>query len=80
MLIRSTEQLRRTVKSLIDGSLVVLGVKRSDGSVTYIYDVNYEMPILTDIIRKLESDGLVYQINPAFAPGLQLQGEFIDVH
>jgi hypothetical protein len=58
----------------------VLGVKMSDGSVKYIYNVNYEMPILTGIIRKLESDGVVYQINPAFAPGLQLQGELINVH
>jgi hypothetical protein len=53
----------------------VLGLKRPDGSVTYIYNVNYEMPILIGIIRKLEPDGLVYLINPAFAPGLQLQGE-----
>lgn len=53
----------------------VLGLKRSDGSVTYIYNVNYEMPILIGIIRKLEPDGLVYLINPAFAPGLQLQCE-----
>jgi hypothetical protein len=51
----------------------VLGVKRSDGSVTSIYDVNYEMPILTGIVRKLESQGVSYQINHAFAPGLQLQ-------
>lgn len=32
----------------------VLGVKRSDGSVTYIYDLNYETPILAGIIRKIE--------------------------
>lgn len=51
----------------------VLGVKRTDGTVTSIYDVNYEMPILTGIVRKLESQGVSYQINPAFAPGLQLQ-------
>ena len=53
----------------------VLGVKRADGSATYIYDVNYEMPILTGIIRKLEVQGVAYQINPAFVPGLELQGE-----
>jgi len=53
----------------------VLGVKRSDGNVTYIYNVNYEMPILAGIIRKLEAQGLVYQINPAFAPGLDLKNE-----
>jgi hypothetical protein len=55
----------------------VIGVKRSDGTVTYIYNVNYEMPILKGFIRKLESGGLVYQINAAFVPGLQLQSEVI---
>jgi len=53
----------------------VLGVKRPDGTVTSIYDVNYEMPILSGIVRKLEPDGVSYQINSAFAPGLQLQGQ-----
>jgi len=53
----------------------VLGVKRTDGSVTYIYNVNYEMPILTGIIRKLERQGLVYLVNPAFVPGLVLQSD-----
>ncbi len=51
----------------------VLGVKRIDGTVTYIYNVNYEMPILRGLIRKLEEDGLVYVINPAFVPGLQVR-------
>ncbi len=55
----------------------VLGVKRPDGTVTSIYDVNYEMPILTGIVRKLESQGVSYEINPAFAPGLQLQGQHV---
>ena len=50
----------------------VLGVKRIDGTVTYIYSVNYEMPILTGIIRKLEAQGVVYMVNPAFVPGLQI--------
>jgi hypothetical protein len=35
----------------------VLGVRRIDGTVTYIYTVNYEVPILTGIIRKLEPQG-----------------------
>jgi len=51
----------------------VLGVRRMDGSVTYIYSVNYEMPILMGIIHKLESEGLIYVINPAFALGLQIR-------
>jgi hypothetical protein len=46
----------------------VLGVRRMDGAVTYIYNVNYEMPILKGIIRKLEEEGLVYVVNPAFVP------------
>jgi hypothetical protein len=51
----------------------VLGVRRMDGTVTYIYSVNYEMPILMGIIRKLEAQGLVYVVNPAFVPGLQIR-------
>ena len=47
---------------------------RMDGAVTYIYNVNYEMPILKGIIRKLEEEGLVYVVNPAFVPGLQIRG------
>ncbi len=53
----------------------VLGVRRTDGTVTYIYTVNYEMPILKGIIRKLETEGLVYVVNPAFVPGLQIRGD-----
>jgi hypothetical protein len=51
----------------------VLGVRRIDGTVTYIYTVNYEMEILKGISRKLESQGLVYVVNPAFVPGLQIR-------
>lgn len=51
----------------------VLGVRRTDGDVSYIYSVNYEMPILTGIIHKLEAQGLVYVINPAFVSGLQIR-------
>jgi hypothetical protein len=51
----------------------VLGVRRLDGSVTYIYDVNYDMPILKGIIRKIEENGLVFVVNPAFVQGLQIR-------
>jgi hypothetical protein len=51
----------------------VLGVRREADSATYIYSVNYEMPVLMGIIRKLETQGLVYVINPAFVPGLQIR-------
>lgn len=51
----------------------VLGVRRMDGAVTYIYNVNYEMPLLKGIIRKLQEHGLVYVVNPAFVSGLQIR-------
>jgi hypothetical protein len=51
----------------------VLGVRRIDGSVSYIYSVNYEMQTLSGIIRKLELGGLVFVINPAFLSGLQIK-------
>jgi hypothetical protein len=70
---------RRGILSTMTESIVnillwygVLGVKRIDGTVTYIYTVNYEMQILSGIIQKLESHGLVYVVNPAFVPGLQI--------
>jgi hypothetical protein len=50
----------------------VLGIRRADGATTYIYTVNYDMPILKAIMRKQESDGLVFVVNPAFVPGLQM--------
>jgi hypothetical protein len=31
------------------------------------------MQILMGIIRKLEAQGLVYVVNPAFVPGLQIR-------
>jgi hypothetical protein len=51
----------------------VLGVRRIDGAVTYIYSVNYEMQVLKGIVQKLQSHGLVYVVNPAFVPGLQIR-------
>jgi hypothetical protein len=51
----------------------VLGVRKIDGSVVYIYNVNYEMAVLRGIIQKLQSDGIVFVVNPAFIPGLQMR-------
>lgn len=51
----------------------VLGVRREDGAVIYIYNVNYSMAVLKGIIRKLETVGVVYVVNPAFVPGLQIR-------
>ena len=51
----------------------VLGVVRLDGEVAFIYSVNYDMPRLRGIIRKLEETGVVYALNPAFAAALEIQ-------
>jgi len=50
----------------------VLGVVRLDGEITYIYSVNYDMSLLKGIVRKLETTGLVYAVNPAFWTGLDI--------
>ena len=50
----------------------VVGVVRVNSETTYIYSVNYDMNLLQGIIRKLDSTGLVYSINPAFWPGLEI--------
>lgn len=50
----------------------VLGLVRLDGSVTYIYSVNYDLARLKAIARKLQATGLVYEVNPAFIPGLEV--------
>jgi hypothetical protein len=52
-----------------------MGIRGIDGAVTYIYSVNYEMAILRGIIRKLTEAGLVYVVNPAFVPGLQVRAD-----
>jgi hypothetical protein len=46
-----------------------------NGSVTYIYNVNYEMPILKGIIKKLTEEVIIFVGNPAFVPGLHIRGE-----
>lgn len=51
----------------------VLGVARSHAEVSYIHDVNYDMHRLKGITRKLASRGLVYHINPAFWPALEIK-------
>lgn len=50
----------------------VLGLVRLDGSVTYIYSVNYDSARLKGIVRQLQATGLVYEVNPAFIPGLEV--------
>ncbi|MCY4594173.1 MAG: hypothetical protein OXC19_05170 [Bryobacterales bacterium] len=50
----------------------VLGLVRLDGSVTYIYSVNYDSARLKGIASQLQATGLVYEVNPAFIPGLEV--------
>ena len=50
----------------------VLGLVRLDGCVTYIYSVNYDSARLKGIARQLQATGLVYEVNPAFIPGLEV--------
>jgi hypothetical protein len=51
----------------------VIGIRQEDGSIAYIHTVNYSMPILRGIIRKLETQGVVYVINLAFVSALQIR-------
>ena len=50
----------------------VLGLVRLDGSVTYIYSVNYDSARLRGIEHQLQETGLVYEVNPAFIQGLEI--------
>ena len=50
----------------------VLGLVRLDGSVTYIYSVNYDSARLKAIENQLRETGLVYEVNAAFIQGLEI--------
>jgi hypothetical protein len=51
----------------------VLGIFRSDGRTTYIFDSGYDMTKLKTI-REKESGGVpIYRIHPAFWPGLEIK-------
>ena len=50
----------------------VLGLVRLDGSVTYIYTVNYDSARLKGVERQLQETGLVYEVNPTFIQGLEI--------
>lgn len=49
----------------------VIGVLRESGDAAYIYSANYDMNLLQGIARKHAS--LVYVINPAFCPALEIR-------
>jgi hypothetical protein len=48
-----------------------LGVKIRDESPRYIFDVGYDMKLLRVLAAKAKDD-LIYELNPAFHPGLNL--------
>jgi hypothetical protein len=50
-----------------------LGIFRADGTITYIYDVNYEMRKLVALRDQRTAADLVYSINPAFWAGLDIK-------
>ena len=50
-----------------------IGLVRSDGSETYIYNVNYDMKRFRALIRKADSSAKVFCINKAFWSGLEIR-------
>ena len=53
----------------------VLGVKRSDGAITYIHTENYDMRRLKMLIRNSEFTEPMFAIHPAFWPSLDVAVE-----
>ena len=51
----------------------VFGVVRGNGTVAYIYSVNYDMGLMRGIIASQQAAGLSYYVNPAFWPALEIQ-------
>jgi hypothetical protein len=49
-----------------------LGILKSTGEETYIYDVNYEMKLLKAFLSTRPERDIVYVINPAFWRGLDI--------
>jgi hypothetical protein len=52
----------------------VIGIVLPAGEVQYIYSVNYDMRFLKGKRMKLATEGIAYEINPAFWPGLGIRG------
>ncbi|MHC4413165.1 MAG: hypothetical protein ACYSW6_09415, partial [Planctomycetota bacterium] len=51
----------------------VIGLKREDEEVTYIYSVNYDIKRLKALIRKAAGGEPVLYVNPAFWKGLEVK-------
>lgn len=50
-----------------------IGVVVNESEVRYIYNVNYDFKHLVALSKRRQRDGLVFEINPAFWPGLEIQ-------
>ena len=50
----------------------ILGFRKSEGELAFIYDVGYDMKKMTALIDKRRHAGLVYAVNPAFWMGLEI--------
>lgn len=55
-----------------------LGVVWNESEVKYIYNVSYDFKLLQGLCNRRAVDGLLYQINPAFWLGLEVDGETQD--
>jgi len=51
----------------------VIGFKRNDGNIAYIFTVKYDMIKLKTLIRKQIEEGIVFYVNPAFWKGLEIK-------
>ena len=51
----------------------ILGFRRSDDEVAFIYSVGYDMKRLAALIDKRRATGLVYAVNHAFWKGLEIR-------
>jgi hypothetical protein len=49
-----------------------LGVQVSDEKTEYIYSVNYDMKRLKGLIKKVGVENILYKVNPAFWPALDI--------
>lgn len=68
----AAERLNRLIELLLWYG--VLGVVREDGEVDYIYSVNYDFRLLRARLARVSGEAM-YEINPAFRPGLGSRDE-----
>lgn len=66
----SDTEVERTVELLLWYGF--LGISRSDGQVTYIHSIGYDIDKLNAIIAREYRESITYRVNPAFWPGLDI--------